>query len=171
MVSNKDYRKVGVLQQGCVCHSTPPMSASNKTYDVHIHNVHLRGSPSSLGSTLCLHVCTSINAIRGGLTAVNGIAKRVAGHEVGLGSACHSREHLALAHRVFPRWQLDHLGSCSTPAIAWSVLLCLPGSLHPLFWLESSTFVCLTWVFSKVCHRQADTACPIPAALALLRVS
>lgn len=163
---------MGVLQQGCVCFSTPPMSASHEIHDVHKYNVNLQGSPSSLTSSLCLHVCISllVNAIRGGLTAVNGIAKRVAGHEVGFGSACHSREHLALAHRVFPRWQLDHLGSCSPPAIARSVLLCLPGSLHPLFWLESSTFICLTWVFSKVCHRQADTARSIPAVLALLRV-
>ena len=68
------------------------MSASHEIQDVHKYNVHLRGKPSSSFLTLsaCLHF-SCMNAIRGGLTAVNGIAKGVAGHEVGLGSACHSR--------------------------------------------------------------------------------
>ncbi len=62
---------------------------------------------------------------RGPLTEDDGVGEGIAGHEVGLGRAGHSAEHLALAHRVLACRQFDHLGRCTAPAQPLS-LLCLP---------------------------------------------
>ena len=60
---------------------------------------------------------------KGALTEDDGVGEGIAGHEVGLGRAGHSAEHLALAHRVLACRQLDHLGRCKRPTQHLSISL------------------------------------------------